>query len=219
MAVCERYTWFFFNPRNICSLTPSIVPLRSTASEGSLSTRPCDEPLIYASVWSKRAPFIDQTQSEDPSSASNPKRSQGPTSTERLPVHSTVSTQVKPQTSVLSEAINTTHGTSPAIVSVSRKASSSSLGSQHSQRSTRSLHLSLTNTLPSLATKKEPERRNKGSVRSGKTTSEPRDRAGSRTDRIIAACAPDIADLWKDPSVRTTLDDFFRIRLESEAGL
>lgn len=38
-------------------------------------------------------------------------------------------------------------------------------------------------------------------------------------DRILAACAREVAELWNDAGVRRILDGEFGIRLEGEAGL
>jgi len=194
---------------------PSIVSPRSTASEGSLFTRPADEPLIYASLWSSRVPSTLQAQIEDP--RSNLNRPQGLTSSERPPGHSTVSLQAGSQISVLSKTTDTTHA-SALIPPISRRASSSSIGSQLSQRSTRSRHLSLANLSLPPSAKIESER-SRSPATPNRRSIGPGNGAASTTDRIMAACAPDIADLWKDSGIRKILDNFFGIQLESEAGL
>ena len=38
-------------------------------------------------------------------------------------------------------------------------------------------------------------------------------------DRILAACAKDIGELWKDAHIRKILHADFGIHLEAEAGL
>lgn len=193
---------------------PSMVLPTSTTFGSSLSTQPGDEPLIYASLWSNRLPSTLQTHLEDPSL--NLKCTQGLPSSERLQGHLTVNQEAEALVPAPSESTETTQPS--ALGPVSRKLSSSSIGSQRSQRSTSSLHLSLRKlSLPSLAAN--------GSERSGSPTTPNKPSFGtgvglaSTTDRIMAACASDIADLWKDSIIRKTLDDFFGIRVESEAGL
>jgi len=194
--------------------SPSIVSPRSTPSGDSLFTRTGDEPLIYASLWPNRLPSISQPHLEDP--ISNLNRAHDLTSSERPQGHFTVNQQAESQVPVPSETTDTAQPSAP--VSVSRKRSSSSIRSRLSQRSIRSLRESLKEfSLSPLAAN--------GSERSGSPTApnnvslDAGDGLASTTDRIMAACASDIADLWKDSVIRKTLDDFFGIRVESEAGL
>lgn len=202
---------------DLWSPASTIEILAPPITDDSLFPWPSDEPLVYASLWSTRVPFTFQAQPEDPSTTL--KDSRGSTSTERPRAHSTVSQQAVLQIPALSETMVTTHG--PSVL-VPRRASSSSIDSQYPQRSTRSRHLSVANSSLSPSTKNRLEQSGSQvtlNISSGKTTPEPDYGAASTTDRIMAACAPDIADLWKDSTIRKILDDFFGIRVESEAGL
>lgn len=190
---------------------PSIVSLRPPTPDGSLFTQSGDEPLIYASLWS---PFAPQAQSE------------GPTPNKRPRAHSTaVSQQAVSQMSVFSETMGTTHGPSTLIASASRRTSCSSISSMRSKHPTYSHHLSLGTPSPLPSTLNGSERPssqttlNQSLLGVGRTAAGLGDEAASTTDRIMAACAPDIADLWKDPTVRNILGNFFGISMECEAGL
>lgn len=188
--------------------TPSTVLPCSTTSGGSLFTQFIDEPLIYASLWSNRV------------------QPEGATSSKRPRAHTTaVNQQAESQISALSEATDTIHGPSALISSASRRTSYSSIGSLHSRHSACSQRLSPATPSFSPSTINESGQSlsqttlYQGSFGPGKAVAGPNDGAASTTDRIMAACAPDIAALWKDPAVRNILVDFFGIQVECEAGL
>ena len=190
---------------------PSITPLRSPTPDGTLFTHSGDEPLIYASLWS---PFASQAQPE------------GPTPNKRLRAHSTmVSQQAVSQMSVFSEAMGTTHGPSTLITPASRRTSCSSISSLRPKHPTCSHHLSLGTPSSPPSTLNGSERPcsqatlNQSLLGVGRTAAGLDDGAASMTDRIMAACAPDIAELWKDSTVRNILGNFFGISMECEAGL
>ena len=187
---------------------PSTVLSCSTTSGSSLFTRLMDEPRIYASLWSNRV------------------QREGSTSRKRPRAHTTaVIQQAGSQISGLSEATGAIHGPSTLISSASRRTSYSSIGSLHSKRSTCSQHLPPAPpswspfTTDGSGQSVSQTSLYQSSFGAGRTATEPSDEAASTTDRIMAACAPDIAALWKDPTVRRTLVDFFGIQVECEAGL
>ena len=185
--------------------TPSTVLPCSPTSGGSLFSQFIDEPLIYASLWSNRV------------------QSKRPTSNKRPRAHTTAVSQLaESQISALSEATGTIHGPSAVLPSASRRTSYSSIGSLHSKHSTCSQYLSP--ATPSLSVNGSGQSLSQttlyqSSFGAGRTVMGSSEWAASTTDRIMAACAPDIAALWKDPAVRTILVDFFGIRVECEAGL
>jgi len=195
------------------SQAPSVISPRSTTPNGSLLTLSGDEPHIYASLWSNHAQITSQPQPG------------GTLPNERPRAHSSVSQQTKSPMSVLSEAMGTTHDPSALIASVSRRTSYSSIGSRHSKQPTRSRRLSLaTLSLPpsTINVSEWPWSRttlNQSLFGAGRTAMGLGDGATSTTDRIMAACAPDIAELWKDPTIRNILGEFFGIQVECEAGL
>ena len=190
MATCERHVYFSSTIEITALQAPSTVSPCSTTADRTPFTQSGDEPLIYASMWSNRVPFTFQIQPE------------GPNSRKRLRAHSmVVSQQDKSQTSALSEATGTTHD---LISSASRGAYYPPIGSPHSKDP----------TINGSQRPLSPTTLNQNPFRTGTG-----DRDASTTDRIMAACAPDIAALWKDPAVRNILGDFFGIQMDCEAGL
>jgi hypothetical protein len=58
-----------------------------------------------------------------------------------------------------------------------------------------------------------------GSPSSGKGKEGLNTKGLESADLVMAACAADVAELWKDTEVRLLLDRVFGIRVEAEAGL
>lgn len=195
MATCERHVYFSSTIGITALQAPFTAPPCSTTSDRSPFTQSGDEPLIYASLWSNRVPFTFQIQPE------------GSTSSKRLRAHSmVVGQQAKSQTSALSEATGTTHDPSALISPASRGTSYPSNGSPHSKD-------------PTINGSERPLSPTTPNETPFRTVMGPGERDASTTDRIMAACAPDIAALWKDPAVRNILSDFFGIQMDCEAGL